>query len=391
MLRRTLLLVSVLFGISLMACEAGAEPLSAQSQKPAADSNTNKINEQDYPVIEAILLSLIQERADQDADRTGKVVLDPEQPFPIMHSWLLDEASLKATIRNTRGAVIPRGLGEALRKRNDWRYFDFNAYQPKDKRILVSGRSGLDDARFIRKYPTAVAFVQAWLPGYSEDGKTALVRCKLYPSDHVHGTVGTFLLTKQDDTWKVKWKARWELNRAFAAAARQTEAKGQTPLTVTLSFPSARMNINDAEFMVTLTNRSRWPIIFVRSATPGSGIYTELLDAEERRYFLYSGPHAQNPYFSKYDFSELAPGKSFTRKFKWQLYFNVVPKDYTRLNFSLTYYVRPDAEHIWGANIPEEVYLGKIVSNKIGLEFSSGQLSVIKPIQREVKQEQNNP
>jgi hypothetical protein len=54
------------------------------------------------------------------------------------------------------------------------------------------------------KYPEARAYARVWLPAYSKDGKTAVVRFAFGPTSH--GATATYLLIKGKDGWSVsKW------------------------------------------------------------------------------------------------------------------------------------------------------------------------------------------
>jgi hypothetical protein len=51
------------------------------------------------------------------------------------------------------------------------------------------------------RYPEAEFYVRCWLPGYSKDGKTALVRMTFAPTPH--GASATFLLERNESGWHV--------------------------------------------------------------------------------------------------------------------------------------------------------------------------------------------
>lgn len=56
---------------------------------------------------------------------------------------------------------------------------------------------GLED------YPDAKCFVRTWLPGYSSDGTTALVRLAFGPTPH--GASATYLLRRGGSQWRIDW------------------------------------------------------------------------------------------------------------------------------------------------------------------------------------------
>ncbi|NNJ27858.1 hypothetical protein [Alienimonas chondri] len=57
----------------------------------------------------------------------------------------------------------------------------------------------MDDVSF----PDFKAIVTFWRPGYSTDGRSALVR--FIPSPTPHGATGYYLLRRTDDGWAVEW------------------------------------------------------------------------------------------------------------------------------------------------------------------------------------------
>jgi hypothetical protein len=54
------------------------------------------------------------------------------------------------------------------------------------------------------KYPDSWRYVYAFLPGYSKDGKTAVVVFETGPSPH--GAEVTYFLVKSEAGWTVKWR-----------------------------------------------------------------------------------------------------------------------------------------------------------------------------------------
>jgi hypothetical protein len=58
---------------------------------------------------------------------------------------------------------------------------------------------------FRKAHPTARGFVWAWLPGYSADGRQAIVCLSFGPT--AHGATATYLLERSAaGTWKVVWR-----------------------------------------------------------------------------------------------------------------------------------------------------------------------------------------
>lgn len=55
----------------------------------------------------------------------------------------------------------------------------------------------------VRSHPDACCYVGLYLPGYSSDGKYALVRFSFGPTQH--GADAVYLLERQTDRWTVRW------------------------------------------------------------------------------------------------------------------------------------------------------------------------------------------
>jgi hypothetical protein len=117
----------------------------------------------------------------------------------------LSDAQLRADLANEKWSV-PKDLAEGLRQRNaktvlldDLKF---------GSAVLVGdfkdGPPVLDGAGAPKKYAAAKAYADVWLPVYSKDGRTAVVRFWFGPT--AHGATATYLLSKKDGTWTVtKW------------------------------------------------------------------------------------------------------------------------------------------------------------------------------------------
>ena len=71
-----------------------------------------------------------------------------------------------------------------------------------DDRHLPKKESAVDEA-FEKSFPGAKAYAGFWLPAYSEDRATALVRFGFGPTPH--GACGTYFLEKKGGSWKILW------------------------------------------------------------------------------------------------------------------------------------------------------------------------------------------
>ena len=59
--------------------------------------------------------------------------------------------------------------------------------------------------QFRKTYPAAWGFVWAFQPGYSKDGKTAIVLFEGGPNG-IHGLNWVYMLTKKGKRWDVQWR-----------------------------------------------------------------------------------------------------------------------------------------------------------------------------------------
>jgi hypothetical protein len=78
---------------------------------------------------------------------------------------------------------------------------DVSKYQRKDGwgyDFYDQSRSGKKDQKLRIR-----AYVSAWLPGYSQDGRSAVVRFWFGPS--AHGAIATYRLTRKGGHWKIDW------------------------------------------------------------------------------------------------------------------------------------------------------------------------------------------
>jgi hypothetical protein len=64
---------------------------------------------------------------------------------------------------------------------------------------IPSGRG----REFDKRFPDAIGWIEAYLPGYSKDGNHALFRASKGPSSH--GAVVTAYLEKKENHWSVVW------------------------------------------------------------------------------------------------------------------------------------------------------------------------------------------
>jgi hypothetical protein len=93
-----------------------------------------------------------------------------------------------------------------LKARNN-RKITLNPIEGKGVRMGPRVEVRIREARtetFEKTYPQARGYVSFWLPAYSEDGITALVRFGFGPT--AHSACGTYFLEKKGGSWKILWR-----------------------------------------------------------------------------------------------------------------------------------------------------------------------------------------
>ena len=184
--------------------------LAAEQNGRESDSGGDKqITQQDSLVMETVLLDLLgNEEFFTDMSLYGgaenKIILDAKTGGD---SFYLRQNQIEGEL--DEGQVISQDLGDELRRRNEVGV-PLEGFTPDDPSILVRDLSALPDGTdfseaFGKKFPNAKAWVEAWLPAYSKDGTTALVRFWFGPTPH--GAAGTYMLIKEDGRWKVLWRS----------------------------------------------------------------------------------------------------------------------------------------------------------------------------------------
>jgi hypothetical protein len=162
----------------------------------------------DFDLIELALLDLAEfdefDPGTSNDENRSKIVLDAGT---VGSSWYISEGQLRGESRRDKDKLIPPDVSADLRRRNPEKRVSLSDFKPKSSKVLVEDLSGVDlqfGGDFGKKYPYAKGCAEAWLPGFSDDGNTAVVRFFFGPTPH--GATATCLLIKEDGCWKVKWR-----------------------------------------------------------------------------------------------------------------------------------------------------------------------------------------
>ena len=202
----------------LHACRGSfAEPASTADDKdgePRALKPEEK--KRDYAVIETCLIDLTDPKspANKNSVKNGHVgkyvVLGP---ITSRSDGCLSREDLPSLLEGAdEGQKIPEEIGDELRQRNSGAPVSLADFRSSKTVIRIRDpyaefKESFDTLfaeSYWKKYPDSWRYVYAFLPGYSKDGKTAVVVFDTGPSPH--GEEVTFLLVKSEAGWKVKWR-----------------------------------------------------------------------------------------------------------------------------------------------------------------------------------------
>ncbi len=97
---------------------------------------------------------------------------------------------------------VPSDVRRDLPRRNPERTrYSLTGYRPSNPSILLRDLSHSRGFEFGDEFPDARGYVVPHLPGYSEDGRTAVFLFSFGPT--AHGAVGFYLLRKENGRWEI--------------------------------------------------------------------------------------------------------------------------------------------------------------------------------------------
>ncbi len=180
-------------------------------QGAETDAKGKFASDLDRQVLQALLLSACE-------DAEFPLPATPDKTIIVLHERtpkLIDPVINTALVMNdTGGKVMPKDAWDDLVRRNSIRRnplsreisYDGLSFDP---RIAVGNAYPDPDRTFVGKsfdqaFPNGRGWVDAWVPGYSKDGKTAVVRARIGPT--TKWTTLTAILNKKDDNWVVTWR-----------------------------------------------------------------------------------------------------------------------------------------------------------------------------------------
>ena len=173
------------------------------SSAPAPQIETSKDpRSRDEQVVDAVMLHFLQDKGKDIyfVNREGdQVVLQIKHP----------EGT--GILNQTEGDIHDRKLDSELLsnllERNNRIPFETPKFSYKDfrldKSVVIADVDDLE-GKFHHVYRRAMAYFQAFVPGYSQDGQRAVFRAWIGPSPH--GATITYRLDLVNGAWKVAWR-----------------------------------------------------------------------------------------------------------------------------------------------------------------------------------------
>ena len=206
-------MVAILTATLMLAVQtqSAAQPIKPPTSPAAPIQVKGKFaTDLDRQVLEALLLAV---EADNDypppASADKKVIVlhrrTPKLIEPVIDTFRLNY--------DTGGRVLPKDAWDDLVRRNTVRLdkhsrevsYEGLSFNPS---IQVGNAFPGPEPPFLGKtfdevFPQARGWVEAWVPGYSKDQKTAVVRANVGPTDKV--ATLTAILKLQEGKWAVVW------------------------------------------------------------------------------------------------------------------------------------------------------------------------------------------
>ena len=190
-----------------------ASPQQGQKSQPIGSPalRGKHASDTDRKVLEGLLLAILKDDgfpAPADSNKTLIVLhqRNPDAVEPLINTFQVTHDS--------GGKVLPNDAWNDLIRRNvvrkgpDVREILYEGL-PFDPHIQIGDAFPGPKEPFLGKtfeevFPTARGFVAPWAPGYSADGKTAVVKAKIGPAGRF-GFV-TAILARKGEAWTLVWR-----------------------------------------------------------------------------------------------------------------------------------------------------------------------------------------
>lgn len=188
-----------------------AQDTTEQRAQPFTPSVGKIASIPDRDVLEALLLAVVADKDFPAPPSPDKAVIVLHERNPQSVGPLINAAEVSY---ETGQKDLPKDAWDDLVRRNVVRQnpnsrpisYEGLKFDPK---IQVGNAFPGPEPPFIGKtfeevYPTARGWVNAWVPGFSKDGRTAIVRAEIGPSTHM--ATLTAILQQVGGKWSVTWR-----------------------------------------------------------------------------------------------------------------------------------------------------------------------------------------
>jgi hypothetical protein len=185
---------------------------ASQTEDKSADEMFRMASDDDCKILELVLVNLIdydQFRRMTLASKTTKIVLESKSQGSERYVNLADDQLNREGHMKEPYFISPE-VRENLRWRNRRKPVSLRRFVPASANVVVAGLTESDLGRFgtfRQKHPEAGGYVQAWLPGYSKDGQSAVIRAFIGPT--FHSTTVTYGVAKDKGRWAVVWRTSY--------------------------------------------------------------------------------------------------------------------------------------------------------------------------------------
>jgi hypothetical protein len=199
------LLVTGVCGLSIMAngCNRKPEPLPPTieaAQLTTADSEV-------LDVVARDLMGNKEFNPQISGSATAKALLVVDKATPGAATGIARHCNAPSL----PAAVVSEMRQDLLNRNPAGRRFSLSTYRPNDPLIQIRDLGGADvDLEFEAVFPGARGYIQPYLPGYSRDGKAAMVGFGFGPT--AHEAAGWYVVTWENGAWKIQHRFLGYLN-----------------------------------------------------------------------------------------------------------------------------------------------------------------------------------
>lgn len=194
-------LVTCLLAFAIIAAMLvhGTAPICAS---PIEDKK-QAVRDDDYKILDLVLLDLLDFKDFNEAvylKGTNIILSDRTRGF----LRFLESDHSDAQSHSKKSYFIPADVRADLWQRNPEEPVPLRGFEPSSSKILMRDVTGLKQLEFFSKYRDSKGYVDVWLPGYSKDGQTAVLRAWFGPTPH--GASATYMLAKKKGKWTIVWR-----------------------------------------------------------------------------------------------------------------------------------------------------------------------------------------